>query len=1045
MIFSAKRIVICFFVMSFTSYLAFAQVEKPVFDSDGALIMPKWMDDIMNNSDGVDYNKTINKYSEYIKQLPNNGKKTPYNKTVINAFKWWMRTYSPFVDDKGIIRFPNGKDMSAMIDKMNSVASYKNNLRTLSVDEQWSVISPFVTYDADTKKKAVWQSNVSRIDASNSHPDIVYAGTDTGMVFKTKDKGLNWTACDPMTFFGGEITTLEVSNTNPNKVIVGSVMNGFFLTEDGGNSWRNITPLKNVGKALHRIRDAVFDPQNDNHIIVGTDEGIWDSKNNGATWTKKMSGMCFDIKYQIKNNATPQIYILKDDNVFMGGGGNVKLYISSDNGVNYQKKDLPVANVSSGRIAVSHSNPDYLYMLVCTNAFPDKFYYRGRPYILKSTDAGNTIIANDVYGQVDSMDKPGGQGYYDMVINVSPTNPEHILFGLLFLYSSKDGGRTLDLYPQRYPSNTGEMKTNIGGYYGTYDLHTDMQDLDVAPNGTTWLSTDGGIIYSPDFMASEPEVRHDGVYASELFGFDQGWNQDIIVGGRNHNGNMCQDLDNYEGKTIALKGSEHPTGYIFLSNERKITFQDNKKRLIMPDKWNGEYKDFENYEQFKVWPCESARFGNTFEFHPYYAKCFLMVTSSEFTTERFSDKKRNQLWITYDDGLSYELIHTFDKYITSYAISRSNPNKIVVSTIGAVFYTLNGGQDWVKYNTPEQLKEYPTFRVAIHPTDENEVWINTYDNGDGVFVTKNNGETWFTANEGLDDIDRQTVGKNGFFITHFFLTGNEKDAVYAIAENKYKYDYLYHRYDNKIVYRDNELNRWVNISQGLRPGARISRFKPFYRDAKVRAATDNGIWQRSLVDKYFKPIAQPMVLNIGKSNDKPNDNILFFDSYSIVNQENVKWHWTFKPQPISIDHNDIRNPKVTIDPDQTYDVSLTVTTMLNGKEVSDTKTVKSMIKGSKPVPENEEPDPNPIENIDIAKKTVEVFPTLISEGTPLKIVSKNVKDEMTMYIYDINGNVVRTLNVKNGDHVNVYDMQKGVHIYKIIGEDYTKVGRFLIQ
>lgn len=1043
-----KRIFVLLFVLCSYSGFLFSQDEKPAFDSLGAIIMPKWMNDILSNSDGVNYKETVDRYNEFVKMLPNNGKKTPYNKTFINAFRWWKRTYSPFVGSDGLIHFPSNSDMNSLVASANRQTQYSNRLKSaVATNDSWHVISPFVTFDADSKKKALWQSNVSRIDASNTNPDIVYCGTDTGMVFKTTDKGKNWTACDPLRFFGGEITTLEVSNSNPDKVVIGSAMNGLFITQDGGNTWKSITPLKGVGKELHRVRDAVFDPRNDNHIIVGTDEGVWDSKDNGVTWTKKLSGMCFDIKYQITSSGQPKIYILKDDDVFASSNGNVRLHISNDNGTSYKVKNLPINDVSCGRLAVSISNPNYLYMIVCQNNYPDKFYFRGRPYILKSTDEGNTVIAHDIHDQVDGMDKPGGQGYYDMVIDVSPRNPEHILFGILFLYSSKDGGRTLDLYPQRYPSNTGAMKPNIGGYYGTYDLHTDMQDLDVASDGSTWLTTDGGIVYSGDFMASEPEVRHNGVYASELWGFDQGWNQDIIVGGRNHNGDMCQDLDNYEGNTMSLKGSENPTGYIFLSNERKITFQDNRKKVIMPDKWDGEYKDFDPEHRFNTWPYESSKFGSNLEFDPRYAKSFLMVSAPGFNDDRFNQKQRSELWKTTDDGLSYELIHNFGKDITSYAISRSNPDKIVVSTIGEIWYTEDGGQNWDKFTLPQEMRECPTYRIAIHPKYDNEIWVGTYDNyrDPGIFVSKDNGKTWTNKNEGLLDMPRYNGEKSRFFVTHFFLTGNEKDAAYAIVENKYQYDYKYHRFENKIVYRDNDTNKWVDISQGLRTAVRINRMKPFYRDSKLRIATDNGVWQRTLVDEAFAPIAQPVILNIGKADEKPSDNIMKFDSYSIVNQKDVKWHWRFNPLPLEIDSYDIRNPKVKIDPEQTYDVWFTVTKTVNGKEVSDTKHIKSMIKGSKPAPSPEVPEPTSIDVIDGNKKSVEIFPTLLSSSTPINIVAKNIGDSMTMYIYDTNGIIVKTLNVKNGDSVPVNNLQKGVHIYKITAKGYEKVGRFLIQ
>jgi hypothetical protein len=57
-------------------------------------------------------------------------------------------------------------------------------------------------------------------------------------------------------------------------------------------------------------------------------------------------------------------------------------------------------------------------------------------------------------------------------------------------------------------------------------------------------------------------------------GFDQGWNDDIMVGGRYHNGNMGR-FENYpQGEFIALGGGEAPTGYANYSDERITQFSD---------------------------------------------------------------------------------------------------------------------------------------------------------------------------------------------------------------------------------------------------------------------------------------------------------------------------------------------------------------------------------------------------------------------------------------------------------------------------------------
>jgi hypothetical protein len=107
-----------------------------------------------------------------------------------------------------------------------------------------------------------------------------------------------------------------------------------------------------------------------------------------------------------------------------------------------------------------------------------------------------------------------------------------------------------------------------------------MQSIQTNGAGDTWLSTDGGVIYSNDFFLADAQPKLNGLYASEMWGFDQGWNEDVMVGGRNHNGNMSQ-LDRYNGATIFMSGSERPTGYVFLSNPRKITFSDSES-VVMP-------------------------------------------------------------------------------------------------------------------------------------------------------------------------------------------------------------------------------------------------------------------------------------------------------------------------------------------------------------------------------------------------------------------------------------------------------------------------------
>lgn len=164
--------------------------------------------------------------------------------------------------------------------------------------------------------------------------------------------------------------------------------------------------------------------------------------------------------------------------------------------------------------------------------------------------------------------------------------------------------------------------------------------------------------------------------------------------------------------SVALRGSEHSTGYVFLSNLRNITFSDTQQKLLVPDHWTEEFKDFENAERFWVYPKEGTSFGVGLEYDPRYAQNFLIVTSPAFGMQ---GSTYSMLWRTTDDGLSYTLVHDFGRDISAYAISRSNPDKIVVAAGTALYYSLDGGKEFEKYNLLPEMQESLQFKIAIHP------------------------------------------------------------------------------------------------------------------------------------------------------------------------------------------------------------------------------------------------------------------------------------------------------------------------------------------
>jgi len=976
------------------SYRPYAPASLPA----GA---PAWMAELAC-PERVNYHAVTDSFTHFLLRHPDARRKTPLMKATVNYFRRWQKAYEPYVRADGSIRMPDMAAVRDYVRQANQRTAHPLPAKAMAQDATagWQLLSPIVTYDYKTKQLSPAQANVQRLGISKSDPNTLYCGTETGMVFKSVDKGQHWTPTTGSYYLGGEITTIDVSPTDAEKVVVGA---GPFLwlTTDGGRSWTDITPGQ-LGSSSARTRDALFAPTHDNRIMVGTDAGIYVSEDGGVTWTSVAAGQCFDLKY--KHGDTQTVYAM------LRQGSKVNFCVSTNGGKSFSQRMPQLAfSLACGRIGLSAapSGRDYIYVWACRNdgiGSVNPPFYAGAPVLMKSKDGGATWTVYDkIAEQMESHDRAGGQGYYDMVVTASDTDPEHVLFGLLQLYRSDDGGATL---------------SNVGGYYGKFDLHCDMQDI-YTSGGDTWLSTDGGVIYSPDFFGSRAEARINGIYASEFWGFDQGWNEDVMVGGRNHNGNMSQ-MDRYNGATISMKGSERSTGYVFLSNPRKIAYQDSEN-VIMPDDWHDEFVPFYGFWNY---PAESTQFGLGFEFDPRYAKSFLIIKGE------WDDDFRT-LWKTVDDGESFVQLHQFPQPITSHVISRSNPDKIVVTTRSNVYCSMDGGQTFEAMpNLPAEIVNALKPKAAIHPRNENEIWITTGTPG-GMYRTTDNGLSWEQLDRGL------SVPATGeqYLVNRFFLTGNDKDAAYAAGSVYRSLNNGYMALRSRVLYWDESQKQWTDFSEGLPPVITINRMLPFYKEGKIRIATNNGIWQRDLNDREFRPIAQPLILNRGQAEEPGRTNIEF-DSYSIVNQQKASWKWAFDPQPLFVSNPEVRNPVVTVADGQSYDVTLTVATPAG----TDTKTVRRMIAGDKDVP-------NGITGEELLPSDILLSSSHISKGQTLTLTPRNIHAPCQWKLFDTSGRIVQTLTVEAQGQTTIATdgLATGVHYYLLTGNGFKKAGKMTVS
>ncbi len=147
----------------------------------------------------------------------------------------------------------------------------------------------FKTTDAgqtwDTLKSGLPSGNVGRIGLAISHanPDYVYAiielPENKGGFYRTTDRGASWNKMsDYVSSSPQYYQEIFCDPKDPDKVFSMSTFSKY--TEDGGKSWKRLSL-----KEKH-VDDHAFwiDPNNTDHLLIGSDGGIYETYNHGKVW-----------------------------------------------------------------------------------------------------------------------------------------------------------------------------------------------------------------------------------------------------------------------------------------------------------------------------------------------------------------------------------------------------------------------------------------------------------------------------------------------------------------------------------------------------------------------------------------------------------------------------------------------------------------------------------------------------------------------------------------------------------------------------------------
>jgi photosystem II stability/assembly factor-like uncharacterized protein len=873
-----SKSILFFFLLLSTGFILSAQTSYNQFDNLPGVIksykpsfdqsFPNWAKMMYQNN--INYYEINKAFEEYMEVHP--GEKS----AIIRYFKIWRRACLPFVDDLGNIQIP---DQTNYLENLNKLqAEYKTRKPTHSKSaSDWSFVGPKETYwlnetgTATPPAACPWQVNVYAFDVASTNDSIIYCGTETGFVNKTTDKGLNWLLQAPDYYFGGAVTAVAVSPINSDVAFV-SAGNQIHKTMNGGASWTPLLSISNLF-AADRLR---IDPQNPSKIFAAADNGLYMSNDDGATWVQKWTGQVYDVEVRPGDSNT--VFALTKTN------GNFSVINSGDAGISFQiDQGFPAtyAESSGGLLAVTPDNPDIVYaVLLSTN---------NTPYLIKgSLNTGAWSWMLKATGQTPAFNMNNGQGYFDLVLEISPLDENIILVGTTTLFKSLNGANSF---------------TAVGGYYGNFKIHPDIQDIKMLPSGETWVSTDGGMNFTTDNFNSigNHVARINGLIGSDMWGFDQGWNEDVVVGGRYHNGNTAI-ADFYQPKALRMGGAESPTGWVLQGKSRHVAFNDLGNGWILPKTATGMpegrfiFSKYPNMEEY------GGRRGNLV-FHPNYSGTLYLGEGTGF-------------WISTDMGITWDLLHNFSNTVRYIQISYHNPDIIYADVVNAgLCKSTDGGITWtIKPSLTAAPNGTSNWKgklfFSISPYDENTIYAclqnGTWSADIGkVFKSQDGGDTWTDWTGSLSEYLKCMVVQP---------SNNQSDIVYLFTNAR-------NGNPAGVFYRKSTMSDWLPYDINYPAGMTVNMALPFFRDSKLRVAGNCGVWESPMETIDFSPIINPWV-------DKPHYNCMldtvFFDDHSILNHNGVTWHWDFNPAPVYVENPDMRNPKVVLGNPGAYDVTLTV-------------------------------------------------------------------------------------------------------------------------
>ncbi|MBK7185428.1 MAG: T9SS type A sorting domain-containing protein [Ignavibacteria bacterium] len=692
--------------------------------------------------------------------------------------------------------FPSPAHYQQELAKLQRAKSVEN----VQAPKTWKELGP--TAPDLPGQSAQWNGigRVNVVEFSRQNPNLVYAGAASGGLWKSTDGGSNWTAVNISIIPVVGVSDIAISAQDDKVIFVAtgdadaaifgdftgypSFTYGVIKSTDGGVTWAQ-TGLSYDPSQGSLVARLWLDPRDTSIVVAATYGGVMRSSNGGASWIRAQGGVFRDL---IGNPANPDVLY----STTFSESGNAGIFRSTDNGVSWTQTRT-IAEANRIRLAVTKANGNVVGAVASrAYRFNGDAEGNGLEGVYKSTDAGTSFeklstTLNLLHWNASGQGN-GGQGFYDLAMEISPTNANHIFVGGINVWRTTTNGNTWILSAHW----TGDGAPWVHADHHYFKFHPTQNKLFAAHDGGIARSTDQGISWR-DASNGLRIQQYYGLATSNI-------NPSITISGSQDNGTA---LSKNNGSTFvhSLDGDGMMAAIDYIDPQ-----------LLYGSQYNGTF--FRSTNQGNNWIFSSSR-----QQRGESMAAWVSPIAADPTNQNVAYIGYSQVYKTTTGGSFWTRISNNPTSVPCrwIAVAPSDSRHIYAAYNTALWYTTDGGTNWTQQTGISGV----IMGVEVHPTDPKKIFIaiGGYSGGQKVLQVSNGTVTNVTGT-GLPNVPCNSV-------------------VYQRGTT----NRLYAGTDLGVFFSDEGSGFWQPYGTGM-PAALISAMRLIPTSNILRVSTyGRGIWE----------------------------------------------------------------------------------------------------------------------------------------------------------------------------------------------------------